>query len=217
MRSNLELKAGAAMSGQSFADRLDRLEAAEEIRQLAYGYALALDARDVEAIVALYVDDVRVAEGREGRDALRSVFDASLRQFTASAHHVTNHLVEFLGPDSATGLVSCRVEHEVGGSWVTASLVYHDRYARRNGRWLIQGRVQTRLYATAHDDPPVGPLKLRWPGCEPADAGFHDSLPAWSAFWDSTGYPVRDAEGTQGLVTRLRGGVRLPRPPRYLF
>src|SRR3546814_1387975 len=96
------------------AERLDRLEAIEAIRQLVYGYALAVDARDLDAIVALYVDDVRVAEGRSGRDALRATFDASLRQFTASAHHVTNHLIEFLETDDATGLVGCRVEHEVG-------------------------------------------------------------------------------------------------------
>lgn len=205
------------MSEETLSERLDRLESAEAIRQLAFGYALALDARDLDAITALYVDDVRVGEGREGRAALRSVFDVSLRQFTASAHHVTNHLIEFTGLDAATGLVSCRVEHEVGPDWVTASLLYHDRYARRNGRWLIQGRVQTRLYATAQDDPPVGPLKLRWPGTEPADTGFHDTLPAWSAFWDGTSYPARASEGTDGLVTRLRGGARLPKPPSYAF
>lgn len=205
------------MTLEDLADRLDRIESTEAIRQLAYGYALAVDARDLDSVVALYVDDIRVGEGQSGRDALRATFDASLRQFTASAHHVTNHLIEFLGPDDATGLVSCRVEHEVGADWVTASLLYHDRYVRRDGRWLIRGRVQTRLYATAHDDPPVGPNRLRWPGGEPADTGFHATLPAWSAFWDGGTLPTREGVGTKGLVTRLRGGTKLPSPPRYLF
>lgn len=205
------------MTLEEMAGRLDRVESTEAILQLAYGYALAVDARDLDAIVALYVDDVRVGEGRSGRDALRATFDASLRQFTASAHHVTNHLIEFLGEDDATGLVSCRVEHEVGDTWVTASLVYHDRYVRRNGHWLLRGRVQTRLYATAHDDPPIGPDRLRWPGAQPADSGFHETLPAWSAFWQGKSLGEREGEGTDGLVTRLRGGTKLPSPPAYLF
>jgi len=197
--------------------RLDRIEAHDAIRDLAYGYALAVDARDLDAIVALYVDDVRVGPGRSGRPALREIFDASLRQFTASAHHVTNHLIEFLGPDDATGLASCRVEHEVGDKWVTASLLYHDRYVRRDGCWLFRGRVQTRLYATAHDDPPLGPRRLRWPGGLPADTGFHDTLPAWAAFWEGAPSPERTSQGTEGLVTRLRGGLALPSPPPYIL
>ncbi|CAN5219794.1 hypothetical protein BH10PSE13_BH10PSE13_22440 [soil metagenome] len=205
------------MTLEELAERLDRVESTEAIRQLAYGYALAVDARDLDAIAALYVDDIRVGGGQQGRAALRATFDASLRQFTASAHHVTNHLIEFLCPDDATCLVSCRIEHEVGANWVTASLLYHDRYVRRGGCWLIRGRVQTRLYATAHDDPPIGPNRLRWPGGEPADSGFHATLPAWSAFWEGGTLPPREGEGAEGLVTRLRGGMKLPSPPAYIF
>src|SRR3546814_856847 len=161
------------------AARIDRLESAEAIRQIVHGYGFAVDARDLDAIVALYVDDVRVGQS-QGRVALRAVFDESLRQFTASAHHITNHLIEFLGADDAIGLVGCRCEHEVGDHWVTASLTYHDRYVRRAGTWLLRGRTQTRLYATAHDDPPIGAAKERWPGTEPADSGYNDALPAWT-------------------------------------
>jgi ketosteroid isomerase-like protein len=205
------------MTVEELAARLDRVEAVEAIRQLAYGYALAVDARDLDAIVGLYVEDVRVGGARAGRSALRETFDASLRQFTASAHHVTNHLIEFVDVDDATGLVSCRVEHEVGAKWVTASLLYHDRYVRRGGKWLLRGRVQTRLYATAHDDAPVGPDRFRWPGARPADSGFHQSLPAWDAFWSGETLPERTGDGTDGLVTRLRGGLKLPAPPAYIF
>ncbi|WP_380926108.1 nuclear transport factor 2 family protein [Sphingomonas leidyi] len=195
--------------------RLDRLEAIEAIRQLAYGYALAVDARDLDAVTGLYVDGIRVG-ANQGREALRAVFDASLRQFSASAHHVTNHLIEFLDADTAIGLVSCRIEHEVGNAWVTASLLYHDRYVRRGGVWLFRGRVQTRLYATAHDDPPVGVAKLRWPGAAAAETGFHDALPSWAEFWggDRT---VWEGEAAGDLVSRLRRGTGLPPPPRYQF
>lgn len=196
--------------------RLNRLEAIEAIRQLAYGYALAVDARDIDAVAGLYVEDIRVGGGKQGRAALREVFDTSLRQFTTSAHHVTNHLIEFLDADNAIGLVSCRIEHEVGDHWVTASLLYHDRYVRREGVWLFRGRVQTRLYATAENDPPVGPAKLRWPGAAPAETGFHDALPSWAEFWAGGG-TLYDGQGASALVSRLRRGTGLPAPPRYRF
>jgi len=199
------------------ADRLARVEACEAIRQLAFGYALAVDARDLDALVGLYVDDVRVSGGGQGRAALRATFDAALRQFTSSAHHVTTHLIELLGPEDAIGLVSCRVEHEVGDRWVTASLLYHDRYVRRDGTWLLRGRVQKRLYATAHDDPPTGPAKMRWPDTAPAETGFHDAFPAWQAFWDGEDPTPWAGEGAQHLVSRLRGGAGLPKPPAYIF
>jgi len=207
------------MSNNSSAElqaRLDRLEADAAIRQLAFGYALAIDARDLDAIVNLYVDDIK-AGGGQGREALKAVFDASLRQFTTSAHHVTNHLIEMLGPDDALGLVSCRVEHEVGDQWVTISLVYHDRYVRRDGVWLFRGRVQSRLYATAHDDPPVGEAKVRWPGAAPATTAFYDALPSWREFWDGVEGPAWTGLGADHLVSRLRRGTRLPPPPVYIF
>lgn len=196
--------------------RIERLEALEAIRQLAFGYALAIDARDLDALVKLYVEDVRVGSG-QGRAPLKAVFDASLRQFTTSIHLVTNHLIELLGPDEAIGLVSCRIEHEVGDHWVTAGLLYHDRYNRRNGCWLFRGRVQARLYATTEIDPPIGAAKIRWPGAAPAESGFYDALPSWAEFWEARSGPEWDGEGADYLVSRLRRGTRLPPPPRYIF
>ena len=40
------------------ADRLDRIESSLAIGQLPSRYAMALDARDLDALVALFVDDV---------------------------------------------------------------------------------------------------------------------------------------------------------------
>jgi len=206
-------------SNNSSADlqvRLERLEAIEAIRQLAFGYALAIDARDLDALANLYVEDVRAGD-RQGREALKEVFGAALRQFTCSAHHVTNHLIEMVGPDDAIGLVGCRIEHEVGDQWVTASLLYHDRYARRGGVWLFRGRVQTRLYATAHGDPPTGEAKVRWPGATPTAGGFYDALPSWREYWEGAPGPEWAGLGAEELVSRLRRTRRLPPPPNYIF
>ena len=52
----------------------------EQIRQLAAHYAVAVDSRDLDTLVGLFVDDVRVGRDTFGRDALRLVH--ALRQKT---------------------------------------------------------------------------------------------------------------------------------------
>lgn len=51
------------------ADRLDRVESSLAIAQLPSRYAMALDARDLDTLVALFVDDVDA--GAEGAAATR--------------------------------------------------------------------------------------------------------------------------------------------------
>nr|WP_295383274.1 nuclear transport factor 2 family protein [uncultured Pseudacidovorax sp.] len=199
------------------AARIDRLESLDAIRQLASRYAFAIDVRDLDAVVALYVDDAKAGPGARGRAALREVFDSVLRTFGTTSHQVQNHVIDFRDADHAQGLVSCRCEHEVEAPdgalhWVVVQNVYHDRYERRGGHWYFGARVQHRIYATALDDPPVGPYKLRWPGEPPARATFHDAFACWQAFWQGV------AEGTalapwgpdSPFVTRLRRSERLP-------
>jgi SnoaL-like domain len=62
----------------------ERLLAIVEIQQLAHRYAVYLDARDLDGLVALYVPDVRVTRESSGRGALRADFDRSLRAVGAT-------------------------------------------------------------------------------------------------------------------------------------
>jgi len=52
-------------------DDVQRLIATDQIRQLASRYAVAMDARDLDALVALFVDDVRVGRNAQGRAECR--------------------------------------------------------------------------------------------------------------------------------------------------
>ena len=52
--------------------RIDRLESLDQIRQLPARYALALDMRDMDAMVGLFAPDVRVGKDASGRQALRA-------------------------------------------------------------------------------------------------------------------------------------------------
>ncbi|VTU45794.1 hypothetical protein SRS16P2_00329 (plasmid) [Variovorax sp. SRS16] len=207
---------------EDFAARLDRLESLDSIRQLASKYALAIDVRDLDAVVSLYVEDIRTGPGTRGRAALKDVFDRVLRGFTATSHQVQNHVIEFDDADNAQGLVTCRCEHEVqttqGPRWVVLQNLYHDRYRRDKGRWYFRARVQNRLYATALEDPPTGPLKDRWPDTAPAAAPFHDPFDAWREFW---GEQAPDADlpawtAEDNFIHRLRRSDKLPALARHI-
>ena len=184
--------------------RIDRLESLDEIRQLVARYCLALDVRDLDALVGLFPEDVRVGRGRSGRLALKEWFDQTLRvQFTGTAHVTGNHIIEFESPDAARGLVYSRNEHETGDEWIIMTMMYWDRYERIDGRWLFRRRLPLYWYATDLNKPPIGEAKMRWPGREPYDGGWED----WKAFWSADYDPGRDvAEPAplDGFLQRLR-------------
>ena len=164
--------------------RLDRLEALDEIRQLAAKYCLALDMRDLDALCGLFPEDVRVSRDEAGRRALRRWFDRTLRvQFTGTAHVTGNHVIEFESEDSGRGLVYSRNEHETGERWIAMTMMYWDRYERIGGRWLFRRRVPLYWYACDLRTPPIGANKMRWPDRAPYEGGYADFFPSWREFW----------------------------------
>ncbi len=163
------------------ASRLERLESIEAIRQLASRYALAIDVRDLDALIELFVEDVQVGKDRVGRAALKEWFDVILRtRIKQTAHIVMNHVIEFESPRSAYGVVYCRAEHELDQHFVVQQMQYWDTYVRRDGGWYFRRRIPLAWYATDVLDRPVGEKKVRWPDQAPR-AG---ELPHWWASWE---------------------------------
>lgn len=171
------------------AARLDRLEAVEEIRQLASRYALALDSRDVQAMVALFVDDVATPGGGVGRQALAEWFDPILRPYTTTFHLIGNHVIDLVDEDHATGVVYCRPEHEVGDLWVVMPMQYWDRYERRDGRWYFKSRKPQVFYAADVLEHPLHVEgRFNFPG-NPliTEATLPQRWASWQAFWAEGG------------------------------
>jgi ketosteroid isomerase-like protein len=171
---------------QGVGARLDRLESLAAIQQLPARYALALDSRDMDALVALFVPDVRVGRDRHGRDALRSWFDATMRAMRTSVHLVANHIVELDDPDHARGIVYCHDELEwpETGEWQQGKLQYWDSYERVEGEWCFSRRRFHRWYIVdALTRPSVGA------GMGDGDAlttvRLPDAFPTWAPFWDT--------------------------------
>ena len=205
------------MEDSRISARLDRLGSIEAIRQLAAKYSLSLDMRDLDAHVNLFAPDIRVSREKVGRAHLKAWLDDTLRnQFTGTSHHLGQHIIEFADPDHAIGVVYSKNEHECGGEWVIMQMIYWDDYERIEGRWYFRRRLPCYWYATDLNKPPVGEMKMRWPGQPPYDGAYHDLFPSWKEFWAAP--PEKDklpqvappAPLEQFLAT-LRRGAPIPK------
>lgn len=163
--------------------RVERLEALDEIRQLAAKYAVALDMRDLNALVNLFVDDVGVPGGRRGRAALRAWYDTEMRHdLLGTAHGVLGHVIDVHDQDHATGLVYSRNDLETEKTWLVELLAYLDTYQRQGGHWYFVRRTPLFWYQADITDPPLGSGKMRWPGITAHDGHFHEAFPSWAEF-----------------------------------
>lgn len=195
--------------------RIDRLESLDAIRQLPAKYALALDMRDMDAMVSLFPADVRVGKDASGRQALRAYMDRTLRSpFTGTSHHIGGHVIEFYDPDHAHGVVYSKNEHETGDEWVIMQMMYADDYVRQDGRWYFARRLPLYWYATDLNKPPIGDRKMRWPGTEWAEGNFHKLFPSFGEFWareGDHGGPVAEPAPLDKFLETMRRGQSAPK------
>lgn len=164
-------------------DPLARLIAHQEIQQLAHRYAVAVDARDLDALVALFVPDVRVGKEGVGREALRASFDRQLRAVGISFLHVGTHQIDLVDDDSATGVVYCRGEIQDGVRWIVQAIQYHDSYARREDRWLFVRRKHLLVYGAELGQNPLELPPAEWPASHTGRGTVPEILPSWRRFW----------------------------------
>jgi hypothetical protein len=167
------------------AARIDRLESLEAIRQLPQRYAQAVDSRNLDELVALFVEDVRVGPEATGRTALREWFADSLGRVGATVHLIGSHVIDLESEGCARGVVTCRDEVERGGEWAVGCLQYWDSYERRDGRWYFARRRFQRWYL-------VDALSRPGVGAGVGDDGLStgqlpEAWPSWQQFWDERG------------------------------
>ncbi|MGH0028437.1 MAG: nuclear transport factor 2 family protein [Myxococcota bacterium] len=170
---------------------VERVVARDEIRQLAFRYALAVDTRDLDALVALFVPDVRVGRDRRGRAALRESFLESLGAIGVSILFVGNHVVDFDAPDRARGVVYCRGQIQDGERWIEQAIQYRDTYERRDGEWLFVRRRHLLWYGVETAERPLAQPPANWPASHVGIGTVPQDLPGWDAFWRE----VREREG----------------------
>ena len=178
------------MNRPELESRVDRLEALEAIRTIIARYAVLVDARDVDGLLELYVDDFPVGR-RRGLEALRESFVHMLGDngiFRTTVHFVGQQDIRLdpSDPDRATGVVYCRAEHEFEDLWVVSMLQYWDRYERRDGRWLFAARDLKAFYVADVLERPNGTNRVKR---QVTDVGLlgtaevPEAWPSWQRFW----------------------------------
>ena len=174
------------MGTEELPPALAAVVARDEIRQLAARYAVAVDSRDLDALVELFVDAVQVGRDERGHAALRRAFEASLAEVGVTVLLVGTHVIDLDGDDDAHGLVYCQGEVQVGEAWVRQAILYRDTYARRDGRWRFVRRRHELWYGAEVAPSPLAQPPAEWPARQVGRGTVPDSWPSWSDFWRGT-------------------------------
>jgi SnoaL-like domain len=168
--------------------QLDRIDALLQISQLPSRYAFACDSRDMDALVALYVDDVtRPDVDGVGRSPLKAHFTRVLSGYYRTMHQIVGHQIDLATEIHATGKVYCRAEHERGDDWVDMAILYDDEYERRDGVWYFAKRFLHMLHVTSRTERPRAPFV-------PVPTGDRVPLPGWWPSWSQFWSQADEAE-----------------------
>ena len=134
-----------------------------ELNRLAYRYAAAVDACDVDGFLDVFEVDARLRSyqsGAEepfadlvGHDQLATIPSTMRDMFGATFHQMTNHVVD-VDADIATGSLLCTARHlsrEPDDQMAVVVVIrYTDRYTRRSGVWRIAERQIRFLWTERH-------------------------------------------------------------------
>ena len=177
----------------AFEARLGRIEARLAIQDLTARYARAVDSRDLDGLVGLFIADVNCGALGHGRETLKAFFAKGLTRFYRSIHQLCGQVIDLVDENTARGTVYCRAEHEIGNQWIVEALCYFDTYARRDGQWLFARRQVKLWYATDWTVRPGDPVLANWPGRNEADgmvARLPGETPTWGLFWATAGVDI---------------------------
>ncbi|WP_420749017.1 nuclear transport factor 2 family protein [Rhodococcus sp. O3] len=157
--------------------RIERLEDRARIQDLIAAYAIAVDDRDLEAVVSMFTEDgefVRAGTASRGRDAIRSFYSEAMNRYSLTLHQPLSDQISLDG-DRARGILTGRAELALDGTLVLASYRYADEYVRSDEAWLFARRDLRFLYAVPIDDMNDGVCateRIRWPGTPPRVGDF---------------------------------------------
>jgi ketosteroid isomerase-like protein len=168
-------------------DAIETLLSYESIRQLVARYALAVDARDLDTLVGLFVEEVRVGPTGIGRSALRDSFLASLGAIGMTVLNVGTHVIDLVDADHATGTVYCKGEIRDGPRWIHQAIAYEDRYQRVDGRWYFERRHHRLFYGAEVGTNPLGLPPADWPVRHVGSGTIPEAWGTWQRFWDELG------------------------------
>ena len=178
-------------AGRTMEQRIARLEARVEIRELVARYCFTIDERDIEGIGQCFtrdgsfrsLDGVMIAVGRE---AVVRQFHGRFAVLGPSNHFTHDHVIQFDDRDAtcAAGLVNAHAEVVRGKEPMLASLRYHDEYRLEEGRWRFHVRSLAFFYylrPADYREAMSGTLRNR-AYQEPQPADFPEASSHWKRY-----------------------------------
>ena len=166
--------------------RSERLIAHDQIRLLASRYAVAVDSRDLGALVRLFVDDVpqvgrtsavvTCCEESFGRRCPRWGHDPQRRHAPDRSGHRGRG-------DEAWCTATGRTAD--GDQWIHQSILYRDTLRPPERRWLFVRRVHELWYGQAVENNPLEQPPAIGRPTRTVGARF-PSFETWAGFWSAT-------------------------------
>lgn len=140
----------------SIEDRVARLEAKDDVRELRANYCYHVDDGDGEAFASLFAEDAVLDFGSAGtyagRDELREFVDSVVPDhYEFIVHMVHNPMIEVDG-NTATGRWYFEAPATTAGGrdvWIQGR--YADEYERVDGEWLFSSVVARFNYVAEYD------------------------------------------------------------------
>ncbi|WP_420432427.1 nuclear transport factor 2 family protein [Candidatus Poriferisocius sp.] len=178
-------------------ERIARLEALGEIRDLVARYGMVVDDRDIESLADMFTSDAKfgLADGmvaNQGRQAVIDFYTERMAAFGATYHYPHSHVIE-LDPDRpghATGQVNAHAELALDGRTLVTALRYFDEYQVEDGRWCFVERKVAMIYYMDMADLADGGLcdddRKRYFGTV-GPAEIPESLDTWKKFFAAVG------------------------------
>jgi hypothetical protein len=162
---------------------VERLWAVHEIRQLAYRYAYAFDSRDVPALRSLWLETDRpLPYPHIDVHTIRGDFDRWLDGLGPTVLSVTNHIIDLHDADSASGVVYCTAQIDLGETFVEQAVLYQDDYARHDGAWLFRSRRHLLWFGEERADNPFRLPPADWPASPVGRGTLPDELESYRRF-----------------------------------
>ena len=179
----------SATTQTDLAERLQRLESLQAIRQLVQQYSFDVDDHDIDSLAECFAEDSRYrsADGRidvSGRAKIHAYFGQRMAELGPTCHVTHDHVVDLdaANPAIARGKVVSHAEVVADGKPMCTCLRYVDEYVLEAGRWRFRERVMHFMYFCPVDEYPrvLTSRRRKFMGGVWSDADLPEGTPTWS-------------------------------------
>lgn len=158
-------------------DDIQKLVAADAIKQVKARYARAVDTKDWDLLESVFTPDARSVYndgifGFEGREAILEFLKGALdRKDVVSMHQSHTPEIEVTSENTARGTwyledivinTGETTEYNTGSTVMVGTGIYHDEYEKRDGEWLISMTGYERIFEYRSPMHADAVLQTRW-------------------------------------------------------